>query len=424
MANRVQPKRKRRKRRSGLIVLTILGALVLVVVAIFLFGEKEPEGIKVETEDTALRTIVETVTATGEIEPETQVVISSEVSGEIIFLGTEEGEYVKKGQVLVRINPEIVKAEQEQAKAGILSAKTNVASTKASMLKAQSEYNRMEKLYEKKLVTEQELDAARSQVLITGAMFESAEYQVQQAEANFRLVSESVKKTTIVSPISGVVTKLNMKVGEKVAGAIQNTGTEIMTVADLSVIEAVVNVVETDVVGVDIGDEAEIEVDAFRSQKFRGVVSRIANSATSTGMGTQDQLTNFEVRLRFLDPDSRFRPGMRATAFITTEKKENVITIPIQSVTTRKKKVEIETDENVRDLRLKDTDDERKPKTVVFVVQADSVMLQEVSIGIQDDEHIEITQGLDEGINVVSGSYQVISKDLEEGSKIRVKEEE
>ncbi len=425
MANRVQPNKKRRKKsRSGLIVLSIVGIIILFVAARFLFGEKEPDGMKVEAENAAMRTIVETVTASGEIEPETQVVVSSEVSGEIVFLGAEEGESVQKGQVLVRINPESMIAQREQAEASILSAKTRVASSKAGMLKAQTEYKRLKNLHEKKLVTDQELETAESQVQITEADHEAAQYQVQQAEASYRQVQESVKKTTIVSPISGVVTKLNMKVGEKVVGAIQMTGTEIMTVADLSVIEAVVDVVETDVVGVDVGDEAEIEVDAFGSQKFRGIVSRIANSATSTGMGTQDQLTNFEVRLRFLDPDPRFRPGMRATAFITTEKKENVITVPIQSVTTRKKKVEIETDENVRDLRMKDEGDERKPQTVVFVVQGDSVMLKEVSTGIQDDQYIEITDGLSEGIQVVSGSYQAISKDLEEGSKIRIKEEE
>ena len=168
---------------------------------------------------------------------------------------------------------------------------------------------------------------------IAEAQLEAAEYQVQQAQANYRQVDESVKKTRIVAPISGVVTRLNVKEGEKVVGAIQMTGTEIMTIADLSVIEAVVDVVETDVVGIDVGDMAEIEVDALPNEKFRGVVSRIANSPKQAGMGTQDQLTNFEVRLRFLDPDVRFRPGMTATALITTQSRKNVVAVPIQAVT-------------------------------------------------------------------------------------------
>lgn len=421
MATKVRPQKKRRKSKSGVIVLSILGLLIIAVLGMVLFQEKEPDGIRVETEKAEQRTVVETVTASGEIEPETQVVISSEVSGEIIYLGAEEGDNVQKGQVLVRINPEEIVAQREQAQASILSAKTRVASSKASMLKAQTEYNRLKKLYEKKLVTDQELETAEAQVQISEAEHQAAQYQVQQAEASFRQVQESVKKTTIVSPISGVVTKLNVKVGEKVVGAIQMTGTEIMTVADLSVIEAVVDVVETDVVGVDVGDEAEIEVDAFGNRKFKGVVSRIANSATSSGSGGLDQLTNFAVRLRFLEPDSRFRPGMRATAFITTEKVTNVVAVPIQSVTTRKETVEVETEGNVRDLRLEESADERKPETVVFVVQGDSVVTQVVGTGIQDDKYIQITSGLEAGTEIVSGSYQAISKELEEGSKVRIR---
>ena len=421
MAKRAQQKGRRRKRKSGLIVALILGGLVVIMVALSMFGDKEPEGLKVETQQAERRTIIETVTASGEIEPETQVVISSEISGEIVFLGAEEGDVVKKGQVLVRINPEAIIAQKEQANAAVLSAKTRVSSAEASKLRAESELRRLKRLHEKQLITDQELESAESQVLITEAEYRAAQYQVQQSEANLRQVQESVNKTTIVSPISGVVTKLNAKVGEKVVGAIQMTGTEIMTVADLSVIEAVVQVVETDVVGVDVGDVAEIEMDAFRGTTFRGVVSRIANSATSTGMGTSDQMTSFEVRLRFIDPDPRFRPSMKGTAFITTEKKDNVVSVPIQAVTTRKETVERVTDEDVRDLRLEENDEERALKTIVFVVQGDSVVTQEVGTGIQDDDYIEITSGLDESTEIVSGSYKAISEDLEEGSKIRAK---
>lgn len=436
MAKKVQT--KRRKRKSGLILFLILGALVAVVLFLLLRGGGDGEGLLVETEQAMARTITETVTAPGVIEPETQVVISSEVSGEIVYLAVEEGAAVQKGQVLVRINPESMLAELEQANAAILASKSRVASARASMLKAESELERLRKLHEKKLVTDQELETARTQMEVSRAEVEASQYQVDQSQASYRQVQESVKKTTIVSPISGVVTKLNVKPGEKVVGAIQMTGTEIMTVADLSVIESVVDVVETDVVGINVGDEAEIEVDALPGEKFRAIVSRIANSPKTVGTaGTQDQLTNFEVRLRFLAPDSRFRPGMRTTAIITTERKQGVVSVPIQAVTARREGLpegenapqdakeeggEGEEMGTVRDLRLEEEEEPEK-KTVVFVVQGDSVVTQEVSTGIRDDRYVEIVSGLSAGTEIVSGSYQAISKDLENGTKIRRKNE-
>lgn len=423
MAKKVQT--KRRKRKSGLVLFLILGGLIVIVVAMALLRGGEGEGILVETEQAKARTITETVTAPGVVEPETQVVVSSEVSGEIVYLAVEEGAQVQKGQVLVRINPESMLAQLEQANATILSSQSRVASARASMLKAESEFERLRKLHEKQLVTDQEFDAARTQVEIARAEVEASQYQVDQSQANYRQVQESVKKTTIVSPISGVVTKLNVKLGEKVVGAIQMTGTEIMTVADLSVIESVVDVVETDVVGINVGDEANIEVDAIPGEKFRAIVSRIANSPKTLGVGTQEQLTNFEVRLRFLAPDPRFRPGMRTTAVITTERKEGVISVPIQAVTARRDTTEERgsgggATGEVRDLRL-ESDQEEERKTIVFVVQGDSVVTQEVSTGIRDDRYVEVTSGLNAGTEIVSGSYQAISKDLENGAKIRLK---
>lgn len=421
MAKKVQTKRK--KSSSNLVLFLVLGGLAVIVVAAILLGGGEEEGMLVEIEHAQKRNIVETVTAPGVIEPETQVVISSEVSGEIVFLAVEEGDRVQKGQVLVRINPESIIAQQEQAYAAILSAKSRVASARSSMLRAESEYERLRKLHEKQLVTDQELEAARSQMEIARAEVEAAQYQVDQSEATYRQVHESVRKTTIVSPITGVVTRLNVKVGEKVVGAIQMTGTEIMTVADLSVIEAVVDVVETDVVGIDVGDPAEIEVDALPGETFRAIVSRIANSPKTVGMGTQDQLTNFEVRLRFLAPDPRFRPGMRATAIVTTERKDGVVSVPIQAVTARSAEDATPEQENeeVRDLRFESDEEREEKRTVVFVVQGDSVVTRDVKTGIRDDRYVEVTSGLEAGTEIVSGSYQAISKDLEEGTKVRRK---
>lgn len=415
----------------------IFGGLLAVVGFLVLRNGSEGDGLLVETEQARARTITQTVTAPGVIEPETQVVVSSEVSGEIVYLGVEEGARVQKGQVLVRINPESMLAQLEQANATILSSKSRVASARSSMLKAESEFERLRKLHEKQLVTDQEFETARTQLDIARQDVEAAQYQVDQSQASYRQVQESVKKTTIVSPITGVVTKLNVKLGEKVVGAIQMTGTEIMTVADLSVIESVVDVVETDVVGIDVGDEASIEVDALPGEKFRAIVSRIANSPTTVGSGTQDQLTNFKVRLRFLAPDSRFRPGMRTTGIITTEKKDGVISVPMQAVTARREQTAVKPASGpekkseddpmgggVRDLRLEENEDAQEKKTVVFVVQGDSVVTQEVSTGIRDDQYIEIVSGLSAGTVIVSGSYQAISKDLENGAKIRLKRDD
>ncbi len=429
MAEQAQPKPRARKKkgRGGLIIGIIIIALIAVAVITVLNSSKD-EGVEVEVQKVQRRTIVETVTATGAIEPELQVIISPEVSGEITYLGVEEGDQVEKGQVLVRINPESILAEREQANATILAGKARTASAKANLLKAQQELARMQKLFEKKLSTQQELDNAQAQVDISQAELEASQYQVEQSQANYRQVQESLKKTTITAPISGVVTKLNSKVGEKVVGAIQMTGTEIMTIADLAVIEAVVDVVETDVVQIDLDDTAEIEVDALPDEKYLAVVSKIANSPTQSGTGTEEQLTNFEVRLRFITPDERFRPGMTATATIRTEVADNVLSIPIQSVTTRRPT--FNGGENggggapgnggMMDRRGGPNGGAAKPKPIVFTVTNDSASAVSVETGIRDDQFIEIKSGLNGDETVVSGSYKAITKDLSDGDKVIV----
>jgi len=418
--------RRPKKRRRGLII-TICVMVVLIGVIVFLASRGGNKNTTiVETQPVGRRTIVQTVTATGVIDPETQVKISPEVSGEIIYLGVEEGQSVTRGQALVRINPESMLAERDQQRAAISGAQARAAQSRASLLKAEQDLARIEQLYEKKLATTQERENAQAQLNISRAELEAANFQVTQAQASYRGVTESLNKTTIVSPLSGVVTKLNSKLGEKVVGAIQMTGTEIMTIADLSVIEAVVKVSETDVVQVSLGDTAELEVDAIPNQKFRAVVSRIANSPTQSGLGTQEQITNFDVRLRFLEPDPRFRPGMTATAVIQTDKKENVLTVPIQSVTTREKKTGDSTapgaegeESGVRNLALEKAR-ESKPDPVVFVKVGDSVVTRKVRTGLRDDQYIEVVEGLKPDELVVSGSYKAISKDLENGTHVTV----
>jgi HlyD family secretion protein len=426
-----QRTRKRRKSRRGLIVLGALVLLVAIGVATVLSSGGD-EAVSVETQQVATRTIIQTVTATGIIEPQTLLKISSEVSGEIVFLGVKEGDVVSHGQVLVRVNPESMMAQVDEAEAGILAARSREAQANASLIRAQADFGRLEQLAEKKLATAQEMDAARTQVRIAQAERDAARYGIQQAQAGLRRVRDAVSKTTIVAPISGVVTKLNSKLGEKVVGAIQMTGTEIMTIADLSVIEAVVEVSETDVIQVKLGDRAEIEVDAIPDQKYVAIVSSIANSPKTAGNQlTADQVTNFEVRLRFVSPDPRFRPGMTNTATIETATKANVLSVPIQSVTSREKKdsvrVEMETqaDESgaATNTRLEETKQERA-QPIVFVKQGDSVVARPVRTGIRNDQFIEILEGLRASDVVVSGSYRAISKDLEDGSKVKVTQKE
>jgi len=421
-ASSAPPKRKRK--RTGLYI-GIAFALIVVVGLGWLLSQmgKGVAPIEVETEKVTRHSITQTVTASGVVDPQTQVKISPEVSGEITYIGVEEGQRVTRGQVLVRISPASFSAERDEARAAIDQAKARQAQTLAQRLRAEADRDRTQQLFDRTLSSKQELETAQSQVRIAQAEETAARYAVQQAQASYRRITESLNKTTITAPISGVVTKLNSKVGEKVVGAIQMSGTEIMTIADLGVIEAVVDVSENDVVQVSIGDVAEVEVDAIPGQKFKATVSRIANSPKQQGLSSAEQVTNFEVRLRFDNPDERFRPGMTATATIETDKRANVLAVPIQSVTTRSEQVKRdEGDESdVRNTtleRARSTAQDR-PKPVVFVRVGDSVAMRPVETGLRDNQYIEITKGLREGEVVISGTYKAISKDLQAGSKVK-----
>lgn len=421
--NRRPPKKKS---RTGLIVGIVLVVLLGSAIAAMVLRDSEGEGTLVETEKVQRRDITQTVYGRGTIDPETQLVISSEVSGEIVFLGAKEGDVVQKGQVLVKINPQSMLAQQSESQAAISAAQARLASAKASLLRQQTELARIQQLFDKNLSTRQELDNAKSQVQISEAEVDAAGFGIDQARANSRMVQESLNKTTIRAPISGTVVKLNSKVGEKVVGAIQMTGTEIMTIADLSVIEAVVDVSENDVVQVKLNDTVDVEVDAIANEKFKAYVSQIANSPKKSGLGTTDQVTNFEVRVRFVNPDSRLRPGMTATATVKTATAKNVLSVPLQSVTSRDENKEEdsiraaeEEERNVKNVKLASKKEE-KAQPIVFVKVGDSVTVRKVEYGIRDDQYYEIKSGLKEGEEIISGGYKAISKDLEEGSKVRI----
>ncbi len=412
-ADVIQP---RRSRRSRWIVGGILLLAVIVLVAI-MGRTPESAGLLVDVDTVRSRTIVETVVAPGVIHPAREVVISPEVSGEIVFLGVKEGDRVTKGEVLLRINPASIVAEREQAEASILTAKSSESSARARLQKLEQDFKRGEELRSKDLITPQDFESLQSQVEIAKTELQSAGFSVRRAEAALQQVRESLSRTTIRSPISGMVTRLHVKEGEKVVGAIQMTGTEIMTIADFSEVEAHVEVVETDIVGIDIGEEAIIELDAFPDERFRGIVSQIANAPQSSLPGATSEMAIFLVRLRILDPDARIRSGMRATAIITTARKENVPTVPIQAVTIRVVEDDVE-DENVRDARAEYGVEER-PDPIVFIVDKGTAIPRVVKTGVRDDRYIEIVNGVALGDPVISGPYGLVSRDLDSGDVVR-----
>ncbi len=416
----------KKKSKKKLIIWSIIGVVVVgLVVAMVLKGKQKPE-IIVQTEKAQRRTITQTVTAVGKIQPEVMVKINAEVSGEIVEISVKEGDRVKKGDLLVRIKPDQYQALVKQQEAVVSSQKTALVIQQAQCKKAENEFNRIKGLFEKNLASQQDMDAAKTQWEVSTAQCQSQQYAIEQAEASLKNSNESLNKTTIYSPMDGTISELISKLGERVAGSQFTQGTNILTVADLSKMEARVDVGETDVIMISIGDTARVEVDAFPGKKFNGIVREIANTAKTQGLGTQQEITNFEVKISLLS-DEKFRPGMSTTAVVETETKPNVLTIPIQCVTTRMKNKmgmkEGEQSNNDGEPEFgtaKKKKEDNKPKEVVFFVTGDTVKMMDVKSGISDDSFIEILEGLVEGDEIVSGSYKAINRDLEQGSKIKV----
>jgi HlyD family secretion protein len=399
------------KSRKKIIIISIIGGLLIVLTLLVILGSKKEVVVPVETEKVVRRTITQSVTATGKIYPEVQVVITPEVSGEIIDLPVKEGMKMKKGDLLMKIKPDIYLAERDRATAQLSSAK-------ASLLQSEAQNKRADNLSLKGLISTSELEAAS-----TG--YQVAKSQYDQSDAALKQAEESLRKTTIYSPMDGTISDLKVELGERVLGTSQFQGTEVMTVADLSRMEARVDVGENDIVLIAIGDTARIQVDALPDKKLIGLVYEIGNSAKTKGLGTQEEVTNFEVRVRITDKDVILRPGMSMTATIETETKRNVLAVPIQSVTIRSDKKEKEKGSSepdelaVNDTKIKQQKNE-KPQEVVFVVDNSSAKVTGVKRGISDDSYTEIVSGLAEGKEVVSGSYKAINRELEDGIKVKV----
>jgi HlyD family secretion protein len=422
------------KSKKKLIIFGSLGLLVIIFIVIALVSGGKEEIIMVQTEKVEKRDITQTVTATGQIDPEFKVLITPEVTGEIIDLPVKEGDRVKKGDLLIRIKGDQYKAQKERLEASLKSSEATLKIRDAERNRLTLEFERVKELHKKTLVSDSELETAESNFLSSQASYEQAEANVLQSQAQLREVLEILYKTTIYAPMNGTITQLNVELSERVLGSGFSQGTNIMTVADLNNMEAVVEVDENDVVQVSLGDTATIKVDAFGDKEFKGVITEIGNSAQQVGFGTQEQVVNFEVKIRLIDMDDNLRPGMSCNADIETETVFAVISVPIQSVTARENVDGSDENQNNGDEKAHDNKEgkpEKKkenketrkgPSEVVFLVESGTVNMMEVKTGISDDNYIEIIEGLEDSVDVVSGSYRAISRELEDGSKVKVEE--
>ncbi|MFZ0826068.1 MAG: efflux RND transporter periplasmic adaptor subunit [Verrucomicrobiia bacterium] len=437
------------KNRRKWLVFSAIGLVLLTLTLLAVFKKREPV-IQVQTELVARHSLTNIVIANGKIQPVIQVTISPEVSGEITELPVKEGQQVKKGDLLVKINPDIYMAAVNQAKAGYESSLAAKASAVANLEKAQADYGRNLELFHQKLLSESDFIGFKSARDVAKAQLDSADDQVNVGKALVDSAQDSLIKTTIVSPLDGTISKLNSQLGERVLGTAQFAGTEILIISDLNQMEARVDIGEMDVVGIKPGQKAQLEVDAFKDRKFAGVVTDVASSSkdsnqagNNSGSSQSQEATKFQVRIRLSDKED-FRPGMSVSADIETQYRTNVLTVPLASVTTRPPKPPKKTDltktggtnspgrtgsnavasSNVATNTLDDppaskAKESSKPLDVVFVVHGDRVESVPVKIGICDDNYWEITDGLTNGQEIVSGGYRAISRDLDDGKKIR-----
>ncbi len=412
---------KQKKSKKKLMIFSGLGVLVIALVLIAILGSSREEIVPVQTEKVAKRTITQSVTATGTLDPEFKVVITPEVTGEIVELPVKEGQPVKKGQLLIKIKSDAYRAQVEQSEASLRNAKSTLAMNKAQLDKVTSDYKRTKELHVKNLASDADLEAAKSAYLSAEAQYNGAEAQVAQTQASLKVQTDQLSKTTIYSPMDGIVSQLNVQLGDRVLGSFYSQGTNMMTVSDLKSMLAVVDVDENDVVLGSVGDTARIKIDAFGEKEFRGIVYQIGNSAQTTGTGTQEQVVNFEVKLKFLDFDPGFRPGMSCNAKIETKTLRDVLSVPIQCVTARNQNETPKPSEgDDQNTNKKKDNGNNKLKEIVFVSKDGKAKTMDVTTGISDDNYIQIQSGLKGGEDVVTGPYRAISRELHEGSSIKV----
>lgn len=410
--------------------LKIVVPVLIAVVAVLIVAKKkgwigsDGDAILVETGFVHKRTVVESVTASGKIQPEVEVKMSPEVSGEIIAVNVVDGQFVEEGEILVKINPDIYESAITRARAAVNSAKAGLAQSKATLIEANKLWERNQRLFEKGAISQQEFDAAQRAITVAELQKESANYQLQSAEANLDEAYKNLKRTTIMAPISGTITQLNVELGERVVGTATMTGTEMLRIADLDTMEVLVEVNENDIVKLQVGDTTLIEVDAYLGENFKGLVSEIANSAKLALGSSPDQVTNFEVKIRLLNSSyahlqerygkNPFRPGMTATAEIITNKMKDALVVPIQAVTVRK-----DTSANAKSYKeAYDSEDNRDSYEVIFTPDGSKAKLHVVKSSIQDDEFI-IVEGLKDSTEVITGPYSAVSRLLKSGATIK-----
>ncbi len=393
-------------------------------------GSKD-KGTEIEIANVAASTIVETVSATGKIQPEIEVKISSEVSGEIIALNVKEGQVVKKGDLLVKINPDLYTSSYNRTISNLSGTKAGLNQSEASYKEAKANYDRNKSLYDKGIISRADWDKAIASFEVAKANKQNAYYNVQSASATVLEAKDNLGRTTIYAPADGTISVLNVELGERVLGTQQMAGTEILRVANLNNMEVEVDVNENDIVKIKVGDKANVEVDAYLKKQFKGVVTSISNSASSTL--TADQVTNFKVKVRILKESyqdllegkpstySPFRPGMTATVDIITNTKSNILTVPISSVVVKSDTAA------VKEIKVEDPNEEKsKPKSdkkfeCVFVKVGNKAKIRIIKTGIQDDTNIEVLSGLKKGDVVITGPYTTVSKELNSGDKVSLK---
>jgi HlyD family secretion protein len=438
------PPKKRRSRRKRYIILGVVGLLLAWLVTSTILGKRE-KPIPVVTEKAVRKTIIQTVSATGKVQPEVEVKISPEVAGEIIELPVVDGMAVKKNDLLMKIRPDSYKAQLEAQVAAISAARATSLQLRAATAKTEQDLKRSQDLYNKKMISEAEFVAAQTAHDVAASTYDSSLHEIERAEAGSSQARDQLSKTTIYSPIDGKVTVLNSKLGERVVATNQFAGTEVMRVADLSHMEARVDVNENDVVNVKVDDKAEVGIDAYGERKFHGVVAQIANTGKTTGAGTQEEVTNFEVKIRIEDHDVQLRPGLSCTADIQTDMVKDVVAVPMQAVTIRtgdtnlspeeieKKKLK-QTESDKGDNGAEFTNERMEKRTekqerqslskVVFLKKGGTAEMVKVTTGIADDTYMEIKSGVQPGDEVISGSYSAISRKLKNGAKVEIEKAE
>ncbi len=432
---------QKKKPRKKLFITIGIAVVVLITAVSMVAARKREKPIPITTDKAFRKTITQLVTATGKIQPEVEVPIAPEVSGEIIEIPVKEGQMVHKGDLLLKIKPDVYQAQVEAQQAALDAARAAIVQHKAELEKAQLDWQRAENLYKQKLLSEADKNAAETTYNIAKAAVSASEFQAQQAEGGLRQIRDALTKTAIFAPSDGTITTLPARVGQRVVGTIQFAGTEVMRLADLSHMEAQVDVNENDIVNVRAGDTARISVDAYPDQKVQGVVREIASSATTQNAGSQEQVTNFQVKISIPNPPVSLHPGMSATADIETATVQNAVVVPIQSVTVRTADSKLSPEEaekqanaqkaadtgdnkaettNIASEKRKQRELREKLQRVVFVKSGDTVKMRRVDTGIADNTYIEIKSGLKPGEEVVSGSYTAISRKLKDGSKVQI----